>query len=206
RRPARRPAGAGASHDRRHPHGAKSPARLGGPGGRPRPCAVLAARGRREVDRHLRVGPPAAARHPECEQIMKYQRIYDRMPLLGQHAMATLYGYKNKRVRFGGEYRPRLEFLRAFASLDRAEQEEYQRRELQAFVAHAATRSAFYRRLYAGVPWQKVRRVEDLALLPVVTKEQIRSNIVDVITVERSKGVSTPTGGIIATSLETLVT
>ncbi|HLU68920.1 MAG TPA: hypothetical protein VKZ63_21710, partial [Kofleriaceae bacterium] len=133
---------------------------------------------------------------------MKYQRIYDRMPLLGQHAMATLYGYKNKRVRFGGEYRPRLEFLRAFASLDRAEQEEYQRRELQAFVAHAATRSAFYRRLYAGVPWQKVRRVEDLALLPVVTKEQIRSNIEDVITVERSKGVRSQTGGTTGTSLE----
>ncbi|HOA80533.1 MAG TPA: hypothetical protein PKK61_05645 [Defluviitaleaceae bacterium] len=42
---------------------------------------------------------------------MKYQNIYDRSPIFFQNFMATIYGYKVKRNRYGKTYYDYLKYL-----------------------------------------------------------------------------------------------
>lgn len=52
---------------------------------------------------------------------------------------------------------------------------DYQARKLRAVVAHAAARVPFYRRSLAGIDLSRLRGPEDLSLLPLVAKRDLRA-------------------------------
>ncbi|MDN5301104.1 MAG: hypothetical protein PWQ60_618 [Thermoanaerobacteraceae bacterium] len=132
---------------------------------------------------------------------MKYQNIYDKSPIFFQNLMATIYGYKKKKERFGNYYYDQLNFLKKFETFSREEQEDYQFKELMKLIRYAVTHSAFYRRLYAGINTDQFKSIHDLKKLPIVTKEMLRQNINDIITIHKEQGVESNTGGTTGKSL-----
>ncbi|HEU5060052.1 MAG TPA: hypothetical protein VFU21_26150 [Kofleriaceae bacterium] len=97
-----------------------------------------------------------------------------------------LYGSLVRRVLYpawesGVRRRPTLARLRALGALERASRDEleaFQRRELAALLRHAYDHVPYYRRLFgeAGCRPEDIRGREDLARLPVLTRQAARDS------------------------------
>jgi phenylacetate-CoA ligase len=132
---------------------------------------------------------------------MKYQGIYDRSPIFFQNVMATLYGYRAKRRRYGKAYWDHLKYLEEVHKYSREQLEELQFQELMKLLRHTVANSKFYRKLYDAIDIESFTSVDDLKRLPIVTKEMIRRNIDDVITIPKKGAVVGNTGGTTGKSL-----
>ena len=132
---------------------------------------------------------------------MKYQNIYDRSPIFFQNFMATIYGYKVKRNRYGKTYYDYLKYLDKIHKYSREELETLQFNELMKLLNNTVEKSKFYRELYEGIDINLFKSIDDLKKLPMVTKEMIRQNIDDVITIPKSGASVSNTGGTTGKSL-----
>ena len=132
---------------------------------------------------------------------MKYQNIYDRSPIFFQNFMATIYGYKVKRNRYGKTYYDYLKYLDKIHKYSREELETLQFNELMKLLNNTVEKSKFYRELYEGIDINSFKSIDDLKKLPMVTKEMIRQNIDDVITIPKSGASVSNTGGTTGKSL-----
>lgn len=137
---------------------------------------------------------------------LSLQRVYDKSPVLVQHAMATVSGYQRNRSRYGRTYWEHRRWLEDFDTWTLERKLEHQRDELVTFVKRAASESAFYRGLYSGVDLDSIRTVDDLRQLPVVDKEMLRAEMESVYTVPRRGNVEGHTGGTTGKSLVVLMT
>jgi len=137
---------------------------------------------------------------------MKYQNFYERSPLLLQNIMTTMYGYSMRRKRYSHAYIAHMEFLKEFECHSLKKQKSYQFREIMRLLYYAVNNSAFYRALYRNIDIASFNNTDDLQRLPIVTKEMIRQNIDDIITVDRKLGVENHTGGTTGKSLVTFFT
>ncbi|MGG3497073.1 phenylacetate--CoA ligase family protein [Peribacillus simplex] len=133
--------------------------------------------------------------------MMKYQGIYDNSPIFIQNFMATMYGYKIKKERFGEYYYEHLDFLNSFNNFSKKKQEEHQFEEVMKLIEYASKNSRFYRELYKEVNITEFKNINDLTKLPIVTKEMVRQNIEDIITIPKGKAIKSNTGGTTGKSL-----
>ena len=133
--------------------------------------------------------------------MMRYQGIYDRSPIFFQNFMATVYGYKSKRNRYGKAYWDHLEYLKKVHQYSREQLEELQFDELMKLLRNTVANSKFYRELYDGIDIESFTSIDDLKQLPIVTKEMIRQNIDDVITIPKAGASVGNTGGTTGKSL-----
>jgi len=115
--------------------------------------------------------------------------------------MATIYGYKVKRNRYGKTYYDYLKYLDKIHKLSREELETLQFNELMKLLNNTVEKSKFYRELYEGIDINSFKSIDDLKKLPMVTKEMIRQNIDDVITIPKSGASVSNTGGTTGKSL-----
>ncbi len=132
---------------------------------------------------------------------MKYQKIYDKSPIFFQNLMATVYGYKAKKKRYGKAYYDHLDYLDKIHKYSREELETLQFNELMKLLNNTVEKSKFYRELYKGIDINSFKSINDLKKLPIVTKEMIRQNIDNVITIPKSGATVGNTGGTTGKSL-----
>jgi phenylacetate-CoA ligase len=112
---------------------------------------------------------------------VRFERLYANAPVWAQNLMCGVYGGRLARRRYG----------RAYASVERDvlardrgsadELYEYQCRRLRRLVDHAAARVPYYRELFArlGLTAADIRRPEDLAALPVLSKSTVQERLGD---------------------------
>lgn len=134
------------------------------------------------------------------------QKIYDQMPVWIQNLMITVSGFIRNTNRYGRVYRRFREFLIDFDTWSLEGKLEYQRTELRRLIHHAARYSPFYRQLYRDIPIERVKNVEDLKMLPIVSKEMLRENMGNVSTVSQWGAIEGHTGGTTGKSLVVLYT
>lgn len=104
--------------------------------------------------------------------------LYRRLPVALQNAMVSGYGWVLHRRRYGPEQHRTLDFLLASQRWDRERLAAYQLQKLQETLALAARAVPYYREQWARIGFdpRDVRRVEDLAQLPVTEKEDVRAH------------------------------
>jgi phenylacetate-CoA ligase len=104
------------------------------------------------------------------------ERFYLGLPITLQHLVCSLEGWRIQRTRYSREfYRVLDEFeSRSFWPADRIR--EYRDRRLREFVRHAAVTVPFYRDRFrrAGLDPDRIRTLEDLTALPVLTKAEVQ--------------------------------
>ena len=132
---------------------------------------------------------------------MKYQKIYDMSPIFFQNFMATVYGYKAKKRRYGKHYYEYLKKLDELHQYSREELEKLQFQELIKFLKYTVQKSKFYRELYDGIDIDSFNSIDDLKKLPIVTKEMLRQNMDDVVTISKREAIEGHTGGTTGKSL-----
>jgi phenylacetate-CoA ligase len=105
--------------------------------------------------------------------------VYARLPVFAQNLAASAYGWREARVRFGPEFRRRLDALTASDRWSRADMDAYQDEQVALLIRHAYEHVPFYReRMRAlGLTPADVRSRADLPKLPVLTKEEVRANL-----------------------------
>lgn len=132
------------------------------------------------------------------------EKVYDYSPIFFQNIMVSTKGYLNSKKRYGKTYQHYLKFYNNFDSLKLEEKKEYQLKEMKKFIKYAYSNSKFYKKFYKGIDIDKINSIDDLKKLPILTKEMLRKNILDINTIK--KGVESHTGGTTGKSIEVLFT
>ncbi len=106
------------------------------------------------------------------------EQIYPRLPVFLQNAACWYYGMKEARVRLGKIFEQRLRELTDSEKWSAAEIEAYQNEKLRSLVRHAFENVPYYRERWKSLKLspEDIRTREDLAKLPVLTKEDVRQN------------------------------
>lgn len=131
----------------------------------------------------------------------RLEGAYNIMPVAVQNLMVSVRGLANEPSRYGREYREHRAFLEEFDCWPLEEKLRYQNEELVRFLDYAIHHSPFYRELYSDVDTRAIRSVDDLAHLPVVDKEMLRSNASRLATVPVRGSLEWHTGGTTGKSL-----
>ena len=106
------------------------------------------------------------------------EQIYPRLPVFLQNAACWYYGKKEARVRYGRVFDLRLRELMDSDRWSAAEIEAYQNEKIRHLIRHAYESVPYYRELWKSlkISPDDIRCREDLAKLPVLTKEDVRQN------------------------------
>ena len=104
------------------------------------------------------------------------EQMYSYLPVGLQNCAISLQGWRFRRARFGPHFDEALARAKAVAGMSKDEIAAYQLHQLQLFVAHAYNESPYYRKKYdtAGVHPLDLKSIEDLAVLPVLEKNELR--------------------------------
>ena len=115
--------------------------------------------------------------------------LYGMAPVWGQNLMLTGFGTLLDRQRYGGRYPEFRDLLAKSEWWSRAELEAYQDERLRVVVKHAYDTVPFYRRRFDDCRLKPadIRGRQDLAKIPLLTRDDIRANFDDL----RSRTVST---------------
>lgn len=129
------------------------------------------------------------------------EKIYDKSPILFQNIMVSIKGVQNNWHRYGKTYWEYREFYREFDSWSIEKKIEYQNTKLAEFVIHAAHESPFYKEQYNDIDLSRILSADNLSLLPIVDKEQLRKNMDKVFTIPKKDSIEGHTGGTTGKSL-----
>ena len=107
---------------------------------------------------------------------MNFERIYLRLPIPLQNLGCSLQGFRVQQKRYGAGFRRELAEAERRSALSHPEVCELRDRRLRAFVRHCAATVPYYRNLFheLGVRPEDIRGLEDLKILPIVTKTTVQ--------------------------------
>jgi len=111
------------------------------------------------------------------------QRIYYSSPYIVKNQIASLYGWIQRRERFGRHFKRHLEFLSESQWFSNQHLQQYQFEQTRAFLIHAKKHSRYYHNLFhiCGFEPEKMESLTDLRQLPILDKSTLRSNISDIL-------------------------
>lgn len=136
----------------------------------------------------------------------KLQNIYDNSPIIIQNLIVSLSGFNKFNQRYGRIYFEHRKFLKEFDSWEKEKKINYQLKKLNEFINFARKNSKFYKKLYSNIPDKPLNEINDLKRFPIITKEMIRENLDEIITIPKWKGIISHTGGTTGKSLEVVFT
>ena len=127
------------------------------------------------------------------------QKLYNLTPNLIQNLLISLYNYKAYKVRYGGEYNYFLKKFKQNRNLTREELVVINQKRYKEFILKAIDNSAYYRELYRII--ESPEDIRNIRKLPIIDKEDLRSNIDKVLIKIDEKLVVGKTGGTTGKSL-----
>jgi phenylacetate-CoA ligase len=106
------------------------------------------------------------------------QKLYKHLPVPLQNLACSLYGYKEKRKRYGKWFDHYQEVLNQTDTFDRNKIEEYQTKKLRELIEDAYENVPYYRQVFKERQLKPIdiQSKEDLKKLPILTKEIINAN------------------------------
>ena len=114
---------------------------------------------------------------------MDVMQIYDRLPVWGQNFACTLEGIRVNNRKHGKRQKIRLvEFLErkdwTYSQLCK-----YRDEQLARMVEHCYIHVPYYHSLFdkMGIDYRSIRTLEDLSVLPILTKEVVRDNFNELV-------------------------
>ena len=137
------------------------------------------------------------------------ERLYGRTPVLAQNAMATAFGVKELVLRYGGRFLGFCDEIERAQWFSDDELTSIRDARLRAMVAFSAEQVPYYQHLFSelGLHPSDIATVADLAHLPVLDKETVRSSPEQFRPLRsRERVVSQSTGGTTGTPLQYWVT
>lgn len=132
------------------------------------------------------------------QNIMK-ERIYKLLPDIFQCLMISLFNYLAYKDRYGGNYKNYLNIFNKNRDLSLDQLKLIQQQRFSDLLNASKKNSKFYK------DYQLVS-LENISILPIIKKEDLRKNINKVYTIQKKEGLVSKTGGTTGKSLEVIFT
>lgn len=109
--------------------------------------------------------------------------LYDNLPIAAQNAACSIHGAWINLTRFGKDFNKYLSEYQVRQTWSYDRRCEFRDARLRDLVAYAYENTAYYHRLIneAGINPASIKTLDDLSALPLLTKEDVRQNINDLI-------------------------
>lgn len=106
---------------------------------------------------------------------MKVENIYAKLPVLFQNFACTYYGWREKRVRMGAEFKQFYSYLLSTENASRTEIEFYQNEKMSKLIERAYRTVPYYKNLMgdAGLKPSDINTKNSLASLPALRKSDV---------------------------------
>jgi len=106
------------------------------------------------------------------------ERLYRASPVLGQHALISLYGGLLRLQRYGFAHSRALARLGESEFLERSHLEDLQLRQLRSLVRHAFETVPFYREVAKKlkISHEDIANIQDLKKLPIIRKSDLQTD------------------------------
>ena len=127
------------------------------------------------------------------------EKIFKNSPVFIQELLISLFNIIAYNERYSGKYKELLNKFKQNKSLNLEELKEIQKNRFDSFLKEAIKRSKYYKN-YPLV------NIEQINQLPIISKEDLRTNIHDFFTIAKKDGIVSKTGGTTGKSLEILFT
>lgn len=131
-------------------------------------------------------------------------KIYSILPHFFQNLLISLFNYLAYKKRYGGKYKTYLKQFENNRLLSFQELKTIQNNRFEAFLKQTFSTSPFYKSIYEDFP--DYYKLENIKKLPILDKEIFRTQIENINTIPKSKGIVSKTGGTTGKSLEVLFT
>jgi phenylacetate-CoA ligase len=111
------------------------------------------------------------------------QRIYYSSPYIVKNLIASLYGWIQRRERFGRHFRRHLAVLSESQWFSNQELQQYQFVQTKAFLVYAEKHSKYYHELFQrhGFKPEKMQSLSELQSLPILDKSTVRNNMDEIL-------------------------
>ncbi len=127
------------------------------------------------------------------------EALYLRMPIPLQNVMCSLEGWRIQKSRFGEAFGRFLRDAEGRSFLTEGESIQYRDKRLHDFVQHCYRSVPFYRRQFRenGLHADDIQGLNDLYKLPLLTKEMVQDNYLDLVSeaVPQKQQIITHTSG-----------
>lgn len=128
------------------------------------------------------------------------EKIYTILPNFLQNLMVGIYNWKAYKIRYGGDYkRYRLE-KKSNRNLSTKELYAYQSKRFTAFMNYAVQHSLYYKNIFSEI--DGFDKIENIQKLPILSKENLRQNIKEIVVKTSESLEKSKTGGTTGKSLE----
>lgn len=128
------------------------------------------------------------------------------LPVQVQNKLISIYGYSLYRKRYGAVYKKWFNYYLKKDNSNYQSEIDLQNDRLIELVKFANENSKFYKELYSGINIDEFKGIKDLKKLPILKKEDLRTNISNIYTLSAKKGIKSFTGGTTGKSLEVIFT
>lgn len=136
-------------------------------------------------------------------------KIYNKLPVVLQNLGASIYGYKEKRARFGGNFNKFYTDLKESEWYQFDKIKDFQDKKLQEIIQYCYKSIPYYKKLFDdnNINYNDIRTREDLNKIPILEKETVRMNYKNLINPNlKEKTIHSHTSGSTGKSLELLLT
>ncbi len=102
--------------------------------------------------------------------------LYWRLPVVLQEVALSVYGWRLNRLYYGGEFPAALQAVRRRVWRSREEIESWQMEQLRRILVSAVQYVPHYRERYRGVDIPNLRSRDDLSVLPLLDRQELRQH------------------------------
>lgn len=112
-----------------------------------------------------------------------FTNVYDNSPVLLQNILVSLYGWKIDKIRHGKKYNDLFSMISRRYYFTLEELTQFQNKSLQQLIKVCAENVPYYRKLFhdRGISGDKIKTVDDLTMIPLLEKIELRNNAEDFI-------------------------
>ena len=136
------------------------------------------------------------------------EKVYFGCPRFIQEIGINIYEFKNSWMPMkSSRYRYWYSLLKNSEKWSRKNQEEFQNRYVRTMVNYAYDNVPYYRKTYEqnNIDVSKIKRIEDLERLPILTKDDIRGNHAKLVSQNEKKFIESHTSGTTGTPLSLMI-
>ncbi len=132
------------------------------------------------------------------------EKIYAKSPHFIQNWIVSLYNVLAYRKRYSGKYKHFVNYYLTNRNLSVDQLNSIQANRYTEFVKYAKKYSEYYSKILGDIAASD--DIANIAKLPIINKETLRSNYSGIYTIQKSEGIVSKTGGTTGKSLEVLYT
>jgi phenylacetate-CoA ligase len=132
--------------------------------------------------------------------------IYINSPRFIQNLLISVKGFITMKQRYGKTYQKSVLYYKNKDYSSFQKEQKDQEKQFLEFLDFTANKSNFYKEIYKDLDLTKIKSLKDIAKLPIISKEDIRSNLDKIYTIKSKDGLTFYTGGTTGKSLKVIFT